>query len=553
MTHGNRNPGASRRDALQTMIGIGAGLATREFLIPENSSAAASGTSIPFLSSGGASPSAAPGSSPAGFAGIYDVRGFGARGDGKTVDTPAINKAIAAAAEAGGGTVRIPAGTYLCFSIHLKSKVSLYLDHGATILAAENGEGGSYDAAEPNPWDKYQDFGHSHWHNALIWGEGLNDVAILGPGLIWGKGLTRGRGETGAGVGDKSISLKNCRNVTIRDVSFLHAGHFGILATGVDNLTVDNVMMDTNRDGMDFDGCRNVRVSNCTVNSPWDDGICPKSSYALGYARATENLTITNCFVTGSYQEGTVLDGTWKPFEPGVRVLRTGRIKCGTESNGGFKNITISNCVFEGCCGLALETVDGALLEDITVSNITMRDVVEMPIFLRLGSRLRGPKGIAVGRLRRVSISNLVVSNTDARYASIISGIPGHEIEDVRLSHITILRKGSGTKQDAAIELPEKENAYPEPNMFGATPSYGFFVRHVKGIEMSHIEIRCEKEDLRPAFALNDVEGATFICVKADRAQGVPAFAMKRVADLDVYLSRPVPDTHLERAEEKEL
>src|SRR5205814_4089585 len=254
MTHGNRNPGASRRDALQTMIVIGAGLATREFLIPENSSAAASGTSIPFLSSGGASPSAAPGSSPAGFAGIYDVRGFGARGDGKTVDTPAINKAIAAAAEAGGGTVRIPAGTYLCFSIHLKSKVSLYLDHGATILAAENGEGGSYDAAEPNPWDKYQDFGHSHWHNALIWGEGLNDVAILGPGLIWGKGLTRGRGETGAGVGDKSISLKNCRNVTIRDVSFLHAGHFGILATGVDNLTVDNVMMDTNRDGMDFDG-----------------------------------------------------------------------------------------------------------------------------------------------------------------------------------------------------------------------------------------------------------------------------------------------------------
>jgi len=547
MTHGTGIPGASRRDALQKMIGIGAGLATAESLIPGNGDAAARG--MPGASLGAALPQ----SSSVGFAGVYDVRGFGAQGDGKTIDTPAINQAIEAAAAAGGGTVRFPAGTYLCFSIHLKSKVSLYLEHGATILAAENGEGGSYDAAEPNPWDMYQDYGHSHWHNALLWGEGLSDVAILGPGLIWGKGLTRGRGETGAGVGDKSISLKNCRNVTIRDVSFLHGGHFAILATGVDNFTVDNVMMDTNRDGMDFDCCRNVRVSNCTVNSPWDDGICPKSSYALGYARATENMTVTNCYVTGSYQEGTVLDGTWKPFEPGVRVTRNGRIKCGTESNGGFKNITISNCVIEGCRGLALETVDGALLEDISVSNLTMRDLVDMPIFLRLGSRMRGPKDTPIGKLRRVQISDLVVSNTAARYASIISGIPGHEIEDVKLSNITVLHQGGGTKEDAAIEPPEKENTYPEPNMFGTTPSYGFFVRHVRGIEMSNIEVRYEKEDQRPAFVLDDVKGADFIHIKADRAEGVPALAMKNIADFSVYLSRPVPDTHLESAEKREL
>ena len=168
-------------------------------------------------------------------------------------------------------------------------------------------------------------------------------------------------------MANKAIALKNCRNVTLRDFSILHGGHFGILATGVDNLTIDNLKIDTNRDGMDMDCCRNVRISNCSVNSPWDDGICLKSSFALGYARATEMVTISNCLVCGSFQEGAMLDGTFKRFADDEKVPRTGRIKFGTESNGGFKNITISNCVFEGCSGLAIETVDGAIVEDVSV------------------------------------------------------------------------------------------------------------------------------------------------------------------------------------------
>ena len=143
----------------------------------------------------------------------FTVFAFGAKGDGKTIDTPAVNRAIQAAAAAGGGTVEFPAGSYLCYSIHLQSNVSLYLGPGATIVAAEtpsSGNGG-YDAPEPNPWDMYQDFGHSHWHNSLIWGEEISGVAILGPGRIWGKGLSRGRGDKAlpAGVGKKSIELKN--------------------------------------------------------------------------------------------------------------------------------------------------------------------------------------------------------------------------------------------------------------------------------------------------------------------------------------------------------
>jgi polygalacturonase len=519
----------------------------------------------------------------------YDVRAFGAKADGQTLDTVAINKAIDAAAVGGGGTVRFPAGSYLSFSIRLKSNITLYLDQGATIVAADPKEvKGSYDLPEPNEWDMYQDFGHSHWKNSLIWGIGLENVAILGPGMINGKGLTRrsprprrrvqpgdtpgtlGGGQPSARVesplgesddpivmnnfGNKAISLKLCRNVLLRDFSILNGGHFALLATGVDNLTIDNVKVDTNRDGFDIDSCRNVRISNCSVNSPNDDAIVLKSSYALGFARATENVTITNCLVSG-YDIGSLLDGTYKRNvkQAPDRDGPTGRIKFGTESNGGFKNITISNIVFDHCRGLALETVDGGLLEDITITNITMRDIVNSPIFLRLGSRMRGPAGTPVGELRRVQISNVVVYNADPRYASIISGIPGHDIEDVKLSNIRIFYQGGGTLEQAALSPPEKEANYPEPSMFGEIPAYGFFIRHVKGIELNNVQVSYAKEEFRPAFVLNDVNGADFFQVKAQLSKDAFAFQLQNVSDFSAYQCKGVPDTRLDRVEQKKF
>jgi len=490
----------------------------------------------------------------------YEVTVFGARGDGVTLDTPAIDRAIAAAAAHGGGTVVFPAGTYRCYSIHLRSNVQLYLAPGSTVLASDSPAEGTagYDLAESNqPWENYQDFGHNHWHNSLIWGEGLTGVSIVGPGLIWGRGLSRGWGAgpkaEQAGVGNKAIALKNCRDVLLRDFSILHGGHFGILATGVDNLTVDNLKIDTNRDGMDIDCCQNVRISSCSVNSPWDDGICLKSSFALGYARATEMVTISDCLVTGTYEEGTLLDGTRRRFSSEEKAPRTGRIKFGTESNGGFKNITISNCVFEGCSGLAIESVDGAVIEDVCISNVTMREIVGPPIFVRLGARMRGPEGVAVGAIRRLMIGNVTCLNGNSAMCSILSGIPGHKIEDVMLSEITILHPGGGAGADAALEPPEKEKDYPEPNMFGTTPAHGFFLRHVDGIEMSGIKIDCMSRDERPAFVLHDVQEADFRFIRMPREQGTPAFSLREVADFSVYRSKPVPDTELATAEKKDL
>ncbi len=490
--------------------------------------------------------------------GEYDVRSFGATGDGKTIDTPAVDKAIEAAAGTGGGVVRFPAGNYLCYSIHLKSHITLYLEPGATIVAADTpaeGRGVGYDPPEPNAWDKFQDFGHSHWHNSLIWGEHVENISIEGQGLIWGKGLSRGDRDLAlaAGIGNKSISLKNCHNVTLRDISILHGGHFAVLATGVDNLTIDNLKIDTNRDAIDVDCCRNVRISNCSVNSPWDDGICLKNSYGLGFARSTDHVTITNCYVTGGYEEGTLLDATYKRFAPDFKVPRNGRIKFGTESNGGFRNITVSNCVLENCRGIALESVDGAILEDISITNITMRDLADVPFFLRLGRRMRGPEGTPVGQLRRVLISNVVASNCASRQATLITGIPGHNIEDIRFSNILILHRGGGTKEDAALQPPEQENEYPDPNRFGPLPAHGFYLRHVKGIEMRDVEVRPMALDERPGFVLEDVTGGEFIHIKLPHTPDVPSFVLKNVKDFSITQSRPLPDTQLESAEQKKL
>jgi polygalacturonase len=509
----------------------------------------------------GASPAVMPASGrhtmlPAEVPLVANVKDYGATGNGRTNDAPSINKAIRAVAAAGGGTVVVPAGTYLSGSIRLMSHIHLVLSPGAVLQATS--EIKAYDEAEPNQWDHYQDYGHSHWHNGFIWGEGLVNVSITGTGMIFGKGLTRNHASDSlpVGLGDKAIALKNCRDVVLRDFSIYHGGHFGILATGVDNLRIDHLTIDTNRDGMDIDACRNVTITGCQVNSPWDDGICLKSSFALGYARATENVAISDDIVSG-FDEGALLD-------PDHRLLKKqtprdnpiGRIKLGTESNGGFKNIAITNCIFEHCRGLALETVDGGSLEEVSVSNITMRDIGNAPLFIRLGSRMRGPAGVPVGIVRKININGVVVSNSrnmQVKTGCVISGVPGHDIRDVRITNVDITYQGEGTAQDAAVNPPEKENAYPEPNMFGTMPSYGFYVRHAAGIDFSDIHLGYASADHRPAFVLDDVQDASFHLIKAVHENGVPVILLKSAEDVHIYDSRDVADRHITTARNLKL
>lgn len=484
---------------------------------------------------------------------MVDVTSFGAVGDGQTLASPAINAAIEHIAGLGGGTVVVPEGKFSCHSIRLRDGVTLKLSKGAVISAAPANEAGGYDVAEPNEADRYQDFGHSHWHNSLIWGEGLHDVAIVGEGRIEGSKMSRGLSKKGTHEANKAISLRECENVVLDGIEMYECGHFALLATGIKGLKINNLTIDTNRDGLDIDCCHDVEITNCKVNTPWDDAIVLKASYALGRFMNCERITIDGCHVSG-YDCGSLLDGTRRLTGATApdRGGRTGRIKLGTESSGGFNNITIRNCTFDWCRGLALESVDGGHLHDVLVENIEMNHIVNAAIFMRLGSRMRSPEGTPMGTMHNVTLRNIKAYDVDPRYSSIISGVPGHCISDVLLEDIELHYRGgirltdkqtnisqapwergdyrepknaeerndqkkaieqwNNTERDTALvvnlnqPVPEMETSYPEPWMFGVVPAKGFFIRHAKGIRMKNVKYFFAKEDPRPLFYKEDAE-----------------------------------------------
>ena len=494
---------------------------------------------------------------------FYNVVDFGAVGDGETINSDAINSAINAAAKNGGGTVYFPAGDFLSYTIRLKSNITLHLDNGAVLIGAKEENGIGYDLPEGEEWfNKYQDFGHGYWKNSLIYGADLHNVAITGNGMIWGKGLYTHDKPDIKGSGNKAIALKNCFNVTIKDISILHGGHFCILATGVDNLTIDNVRADADRDGFDIDACKNVRISNCNINSPTDDGLCLKSSFGLGYARVTENVTITNCQIYG-YDHGSLMDGTYKTeFKdeaPGAKHCITGRFKLGTESNGGFKNITISNCTFERSRGIAIETADGGIIEDVLIDNITMRDITDTPLFIRLNARMRGPEGVPVGICRRITISNLNVYDVGGRPkspelgAAMIMGIPGYYIEDLTLNNIRIYYRGGTSKEAIDKEVPQNIDTYPDPYRWDSMPAYGMYFRYVKGLRVSNVVLRYLNKDERPAFVLDDVHNASFYHIDAQKGVNAPQFILKNVSNISISDVNEVANIKLEKEKNKEL
>lgn len=437
---------------------------------------------------------------------VYNVKYYGAKGDGKALDHVAINKAIEAANKVGGGQVVLPAGIYLCGSIRLKSNVDLHLMAGAKILAAP-AEMKAYDESEKWEGPQYQDGGHTFFHNSLIWAEGADNISITGRGTIDGLGLTKkdtekaGNVQGGSiGTGDKAIALKLCRNVLIRDITIFRGGHFAIIVTGCEIGTIDNVSIDTNRDGIDIDCCKYFTVSNTKVNTPNDDAIVLKSSYALKKPVPCEHILITNCIVTG-YKLGTFLDGTYVPEK--VNWV-CGRIKLGTESNGGYRNITISNCTCMWSSGLAFEEVDQGRMENIVVNNISMSHVHHYPIYITTGCRNRGPKERTdVSSARDIYINNVIADDCDSLAGIIITGMEGYPIRNVTLSNIHIQYRGGGHQ----VTKPYREQGtnYPEPRWAGPTPAYGLFARHADGIRLQNVEFELIRPDERPEIVLEDV------------------------------------------------
>jgi len=391
----------------------------------------------------------------------YDVRAFGAKGDGVSKDTAAVQRAIDACAKAGGGTVRFAPGTYLCGSLHIKSGVCLWIDAGATIKGSERNR--DYDLYEKLDFKNDADRETTFFHYALIWGEDVEHIGIRGSGTIDSNRTRRG--------GPKSIALKRCRFVDIKGIRIINAPNYAISMLGTDNVNIDGVtILNAHCDGIDPDACRNVRISNCHIES-WDDAIVPKASFSLGRRRSTENVTVTNCFLSTACNA----------------------FKLGTESGGGFKRIAVSNCVMSGLkghrpatSGIALESVDGGDLDGVVVSNITMVGV-RAPVFIRLGNRGRDMKTPVPGTLRNVIISNVVA--TGASLTCSVTGIPGHPVEGVTLSNMRITYAGGCPYRPSNEAVPEVVAKYPDADMFDALPAYGLYCRHVTGLTLANLQL----------------------------------------------------------------
>ncbi len=456
---------------------------------------------------------------------IFNVKTFGAAGDSITMDTRAIQAAIDACNEKGGGTVWVPAGKYHIGTIRLKSNVTLSLDYGAYLL-------GSQDIADYDP-----DLSKTREGNAecLIFAENATNITIEGLGVIDGRGthiaFPRMQEDRKRLPRPRLLRMANCSNLTFSGVTYRRPAFWGIHLVDCTNIHFNGVTVrfrnnNYNNDGLDLDGCHEVLIENCDIEAG-DDAICLKSSL-----HPCRNIVVRNCRASSN----------------------TSALKFGTSSSGGFIDVKVTNCYFYDCPmgAIKLQLVDGGRLENVDISRIVMEDVGN-PIFIRLGNRgnnfvknmdIRGnregaDKGVPVGTLKNVRISDVVAEVTvespeeeaEAVYKRIdlakqnltpeqlavkqktrsgpimITGIPGHYVENVTLENIEISYPGGGSQADAERVVPEDEKRYPEQFFFGVLPAWGAYIRHARNITFKNVKMTTRNPDQREMIVLDDVVG----------------------------------------------
>lgn len=476
---------------------------------------------------------------------VYNITDFGARNDGITLNTEAIQRAIDAASASGKGTVLVPRGRFLTGVLHLKSNVQLHLHEEAVLLATT---------------ERFR-YGPSLKASPWILAENAHHVSITGKGLIDGqcdlliediyKGLRAGTLEDPEWKRfnpwhqrrpveknrPRMLEFRNCDSVTIRDIRLQNGSSWIQDYQSCTNLLIEgiNVFSNTflNNDGIDLTDCRNAVIRNCTVNAA-DDGICLKSSLRN---KGCENILIENCRVRSS----------------------ASAVKFGTASHGGFRNITVRNIyVYDTYrSAIAIEAVDGGAIENVTVSNITAVNTGNA-FFVRLGHR---NKDSVYSTLRNVTIRNLRAEvpkgkpdrgyfmegpellipsgddpdriitgtgkpvwhhygiDTNARkyrhnvFPASITGIPGHHVENLVLENIHVSYEGGSVVSENEVALsdaeriPEAVSDYPEFSMFGELPAWGLYARHVQGLTMKKVVFEMRGADHRVPMLMLDVTG----------------------------------------------
>lgn len=448
-----------------------------------------------------------------GFAGpnqaAKNVLQYGAKPDGRTLNTKAIQRTIDDAFRSGGGTVTVPSGTFLTRRIELKSGVTLNLEAGCTLLGSTsiddyNGSSGLPLKSGANP-------------RHLIVAEDADDVTLTGSGRIDGQGssfwepsgkvplsaedqwadfASRYLAPRKGGRPSPMLEFVNCRRLKIEGVHIENAAGWTLRIVNCDQVEIRGVAIKNptegpNTDGMDITGCQNLLVTDCNVDTG-DDAICLKSENPYGSEpRLLKNIVVTNCHLT------TCCNG----------------FKLGTSSEGGFENITFSNSVVYNdpvefkarvISGIALEVVDGGWIDGVQVTGIQMQRA-RTPIFIRLGNRKGGGDHPKHG-LRNVNIENVQAS--EALLASSITGLSGIEVRDVTLSNVRVDSVLPSRPEWVGRAVPEKESAYPEAKMFGMLPASGLYVRHARNLRLNHLEFSAPPGEARPTIIFDDVVGA---------------------------------------------
>ena len=449
---------------------------------------------------------------------IFDVKNYGATGDGISDDTQGINKAIKACSESEGGVVLLTSGTYLSGSIHLMSNITIELNLGATIKSKTEG----FDLWEDNPFDEgVMDKAYYHIQASMFWGEKLTNLKITGKGSIDACGLTKSS-NVKAGVGDKVIALKNCNNIEISNLSFVHSGtggaHYVILLTGCDSVIINNLNIKAQRDGIDLMNSSNTQITNTTINSiryegstekGGDDAIKIGSDYSLGEIRPSYNISVRNCTISAGCNG----------------------IMLGTETLGPIRDCTFEDIEinFAGKNGIGITSNDGSIINGLKYKNIKMKNVLA-PFFIKISDVKRIPSGMtySTGRITNIVFENIsatdIINPINGEMTNVIWGKANSFIENIEFRNVLITAKGGKSLSNAKTEPPENDERFPqkliEDVLNGPLPAYGYYVRNLKEIKFYNCYTGFEKNDYRPSFMFDNGEDVLLSEVNIQKGSG---------------------------------
>jgi len=474
---------------------------------------------------------------------LFDVFAYGAKGNGMSMDTKAIQSAIDACYKEGGGKVYLHSGTFLSGTIYLKSHVVLYIEAGAKLLGSERQV--DY-PVKPSRHLSYH--GEYITNRMLIYAEDAENISIDGSGIIDGQGDNFENLNSLEALIErpKIIHFRGCKNVAVRNISLQNSASWVQSYQQCENLIIDGITVlsrenkdinkprfedapGRNTDGLDILDCHNVRITNSFISSG-DDGICLKS---ISRKEACRNIVITNCIVS----------------------TNASGIKIGTESAGGFEDIIISNCtVYDTRLGgIDIMSVDGARIERILVSDITLRNLRGTGIFVRLGDRgrtYRKDEKPEIGSIKNVLFQNIYGTGIE-RYGCSITGIPEKSVENIVLNNVNLtfdggsepfLFQGESGKYVPELTIdnvPEVPKKHPRGDMFGKLPAYGFYIRHVKNIEFDGLILDTQKEDVRSAIVAEDVVGLSVLDFSAKVLSGIQPVVLKNVSQSAISENKP--------------